>query len=185
MSRGSVFKPSYTYKGEKRESRVWWIDFSVDGERRRESAKTEDKRVAERFLTRRLREFDVYGPRETDYSDVRLADLAELIRTDYEKNGHRSEVENRLSHLESFFGQGFRVARLRGPQVDAYVTGRLEEGAANATVNRELAALRRMFNLGEKAGLVVPGGVPDVVEQCWRKTIPERASFRPTSSGSS
>ena len=33
-------------------------------------------------------------------------------------------------------------------RINAYIESRLDEGAANATINRELAALKRMLNLG-------------------------------------
>ena len=36
------------------------------------------------------------------------------------------------------------------PKINAYIEKRLAEGAANATINRELAALKRMLNIGAK-----------------------------------
>ena len=43
-----------------------------------------------------------------------------------------------------------RVTEITSPRINAYKEKRLEEGAANGTVNRELAALKRMLNLGAK-----------------------------------
>jgi integrase len=42
------------------------------------------------------------------------------------------------------------VPEITSPKIEAYIESRLEEGAANATINRELAALKRMMNLGAK-----------------------------------
>jgi integrase len=41
-----------------------------------------------------------------------------------------------------------RVTSITSPAINHYIEKRLEEGAENGTVNRELAALKRMFNLG-------------------------------------
>jgi integrase len=47
---------------------------------------------------------------------------------------------------------GVRACDITSDRVTAYVAARLSEGAANATVNRELAALKRMLRLAEIAG---------------------------------
>jgi integrase len=40
------------------------------------------------------------------------------------------------------------VPEITTPRIEAYIEGRLAEGAANATINRELSALKRMLKLG-------------------------------------
>ena len=44
-----------------------------------------------------------------------------------------------------------RVVDVTSDRIKRYVDARQQEGAANATINRELAALKRMFHLGAKA----------------------------------
>ena len=41
-----------------------------------------------------------------------------------------------------------RVPNLNSPKIEAYIEGWLDEGAANAMINRELSALKRMLNIG-------------------------------------
>jgi integrase len=78
-----------------------------------------------------------------------------LTRHDYKINGRRSpdRVEDAVAHLDNFFGQR-RALDITSDQISAYVAMRKEEGASNATINREQAALKRMFRLGERAGKV-------------------------------
>ncbi len=40
------------------------------------------------------------------------------------------------------------MPEVTSPKIEAYVESRLEEGAANATINRELSALKHMLILG-------------------------------------
>jgi len=43
-----------------------------------------------------------------------------------------------------------RIVDVSTPKIKEYIQKRLNEGFANATINRELAALKRMLNLGAR-----------------------------------
>src|SRR5689334_19941821 len=89
---------------------------------------------------------------------VTLKDLSEMLRSDYVVNGHRplSKIEDCLAHLGTHFGLD-RAVDITADRIKAYVVERRqkgdsqEKGTANATINRELAALKRAFNLAVKA----------------------------------
>lgn len=68
---------------------------------------------------------------------------------DYRINERKSadRTQYSLKHLDREF-KGEKVVKITTPRVKAYTVKRLDQGAANATVNRELAALKRMLNLG-------------------------------------
>src|SRR2546425_209667 len=90
-----------------------------------------------------------------DVKRTTIADLAQMLRDDYRVNGRRSlrRAENSLTHLLTHFG-GARVATVTADRVAAYIRERQDERAAPATIRNELAALKRMFTLGLRAGKV-------------------------------
>jgi integrase len=85
---------------------------------------------------------------------LRFEDLADLLRRDYARRGNRTAARlgtaetprGPLIHLGAHFG-GWRALAITTDEVDKYADARLTADAAAATVNRELAALRRMFTL--------------------------------------
>jgi len=104
---------------------------------------------AVRLLKRRLAEIGrgrLVGP---SIERTTFEELAALVMDDYEVNGRRSlrRAEQSLAHLRAHFGLTL-VADIHEGRVRGYVRARLEQGAANATINRELAALKRAFTPG-------------------------------------
>jgi hypothetical protein len=81
---------------------------------------------------------------------VRIEELAEDLLRDYRINTRRSlpdtEARWRL-HLEPFFGN-LRAVELSSDLVTRCVDTRQNGKAENATINRELACLKRMYHLG-------------------------------------
>jgi len=78
----------------------------------------------------------------------------DLLINDYQVNDRRSlstTVLIHVRHIRCFFGFD-RAVDITPDRVRAYQTRRLEEGAARATVNREVACLRRMLTLAVQAG---------------------------------
>ena len=142
---GSVF--------QRPDSDVWWIKYSRNGKPYRESTKTTDKRKADKLLKVRLAEITSGTFAGPQVERVRIEDLADDFLRDYRINGKKSldDVEARWRlHLKPFFGF-LRAVEVTSDLLARYVDGRQGEGAKNATINRELAALKRMFHLGMKA----------------------------------
>jgi hypothetical protein len=134
-------------------SSIWWIKFYRNGTPYRESTETSDKREATRFLNHRLAEVTTgkfVGPR---VERVRIEELSEDFLRDYKINGKSSHADAEARwrlHLKPFFGS-LRAPEVTSDLLNKYVDRRQDQGAANGTINRELAALKRMFNLGRAA----------------------------------
>ena len=159
---------------------VWWIRYYRNGRRHEESSQSRKKTDAERLL--RLREGDVARgvPITPQVGRLRFEEAAADLMTDYRVNGRRSaghlERRTRL-HLEPFFG-GRRMAALTTSHVRAYVDARQAAGASNASINRELAALKRMFTLAIAAGtLLHRPHIPMLKERNVRTGFFERDEF--------
>ena len=91
------------------------------------------------------------GPSE---ENVSFEHLAEGLLNEYRANGRKSldRAKGCIKRLGEFFGMS-RALDITTERMDAYVERRLEEdGAAAATIARELAILRRMCRLAQKRG---------------------------------
>lgn len=153
---GHVYRPMYrAADGSRREQKIWWLAFWHGGRLVRESAETESKTEAEKILRRRMvaRDAGLYaGP---DARRTTLADLRKILEDNYAANGRSTQgVGQRFAHLEEHFGEERPAREITTDRIVAYQTARLAGKAKPATINRELAALRRAFRLAEKSGRV-------------------------------
>jgi hypothetical protein len=133
---------------------VYWIDYWARGERHRESAHTDNEDQARKLLRKRMAEMIHTGKAlSATEGKVKFEECAAALETDYEVNGKRSIRSIKLSirHLEGYF-QGSRALDITTDRVKRYVALRQGEGAENASVNRELSALKRMLRLMQQAG---------------------------------
>jgi len=152
---GSLYRPKLKNGAR---SRVWWCKYYVNGRPIREStgiagdtatAPTE----ARRFLKAREGAAATGQPILPRADRIRYEEVAADLRRHYEATGERNidEAGARLKHLDAFF-RGRRVASIGPADATSYALKRQEAGAANATVNRELAVLNRMLRIAYEAG---------------------------------
>jgi site-specific recombinase XerD len=82
-----------------------------------------------------------------------------------------------LAHLGKTFA-GQRADSINNARLTSYVELRLEEGAARATVNREVSALKRAFKLAHRAGKVAAVPYAEKLDEKNARTgFFERADF--------
>ena len=131
-------------------SAVWWIKFYVRGIARRESSHSPDRKVAEKLLKRRLAEVETktYIAR----TNVKIDELITDLFAEYRQQGRKSikTAEWRWKkHLEPFFHK-LPADDLNTDVTQRYCAKREEEKARGASINRELAILKRAFHLAMK-----------------------------------
>lgn len=132
---------------------IWWIKFYRAGKPFYESSRSLRKGDAERLL--KLREGAVADGRFTGLQAERLRfdDLAEALLTEQQVNRKASLAwtTRKVRTLARVFA-GRRAMEMTTGHVERYTAQRQGQGAANATINRELAVLKAMFNKAMKAG---------------------------------
>ena len=128
---------------------VFWIQYYRNGKPYRETARTQKESEAKRLLKMREGEISKGKIPGIHFDKVRFNDLADDFLADYRINEKKSlnRAELSVRQLNTFF-DGCRVPEITTPRIQRYIEKRLEEGKFNATVNRELSALKRILNLG-------------------------------------
>jgi integrase len=130
---------------------VWWIKYYRNGKSFRESSKSSKKRVAKRLLDRREGNIALGKVPGIHFEKVSFNELAENFLRDYRINQKKSlpRAERSVVKLKELFA-GFKATEITTVKINEYIENRLIEGAANATINRELSALKRLMNLGRE-----------------------------------
>lgn len=130
---------------------IYWIKYYRAGKPYRESTHSGKVTKAQRLL--KLREGQVVENRFPGLrvEKVRFEELEQDLLNDYRVNGKKSieRVEMSLKHLKAFF-ERVRAIDITTDRIKTYILQRQEEGAENATINRELSALKRMFRLAQQ-----------------------------------
>jgi integrase len=143
-------------KGEKMEihlykqknSKFWWMRYTENGQLVRKSTKcakkSEAKDVADLEREQWKRRIGI-GVREP----ITLKDLIQEVEKDYSLNGKKSadRIEFSKKHLVKIFGENTPIEKITEQSIEDYKHTRKQEDCANGTINRELALLRRGFNL--------------------------------------
>jgi len=150
---GSIFK-----RGGK-----LWVKYYRNGKCYRESSGSEKKMVAKKLLEIREGEIAQGKLPGIVFDSTTFDQLADGFCRDYRINQKKSLVraERSVNHLKGFF-EGMKATSITTPVIQQYVEERIEEGTANATINRELAALKRMLNLGAKQTPPIVDRVPHI-----------------------
>ncbi len=135
--------------GLKKRGRTWWIDKQIDGIRMVESCGTSDLAEAERLLTHRLEEIrksKLYGIRPTRT----LGQAAGKYLTDYEHKKSIARDGYAVKAVFEYVDPDIPIDRVHNGTFDVYKSARASAGIKPGTINKDLAAIRRILNLAAR-----------------------------------
>jgi len=138
---GTIYKRGQTY----------WLKYYRNGKPYYESTKNSKETEAKKLLKKREGEISEGKLPGVYFDRVKFDELAEDLLRDYRINQKKSleRAERSTRHLKKYF-EGFKATQINTPHIQSYIEIRQDEGAANATINRELSALKRMLNMGAR-----------------------------------
>ena len=161
---------------------IYPIKRDMDGKIVYAREKVGDKTAAKSFLTQKIAEFEMRercgNPYIRDLTFTQLVDWYLDQPGTKRKCSYNKDVQ-RSRNLKRYFGN-FIASKMRSSDIERYQQVRLQEnnykGTLNkpATINRELALMKRIFNLAIRDELVSRNpckGVPSLSEQNKRDMV--------------
>jgi integrase len=141
----------------------WWVAYTRDGQRFFESARNKATGTkgtyedAKRLLANREGDVAKGLPVSPEIGRTLFADALDDVLRDQRVNKRRAvdSTARRIKlHLKPFFTTK-RIAEITTTQIRAFARHRVDEGAQPATVNRDLAVIRRALRLAHRAGHIL------------------------------
>jgi integrase len=129
---------------------LWIKYYDLNGKPHRESSHSDIEKNAERLLKLKQGEIAEGKLPGIQFDRITFDDLAKDFITDYRVNGldTLNKAERSVRYLRAVFGGRAKAISISTDRIKAYTEKRMGEGLSNASINRELAALKRMFHLG-------------------------------------
>ena len=129
----------------------WYIDYQVDGKRIREVVKNAQTR-ADAVLHLREKSIEAFNSLHSSNKidkPIDFTKLSECYVRDYAKQNKKTwknDVRCLEASLKPFFGR-FKLKEITPRHIEKYRAERLETGVTKATVNRELALMKKKYSL--------------------------------------
>lgn len=126
---------------------IWHVRFYRHGREVKRSLRTKSEKQARRNADAIMAEVS-RGRFAPEHDRIDYQQMEDALLRDYRLNERRSMGDLatvRFKHLRWF--RDYQAKHITTDLISRYINHRLDEKAANASINRELAALKRMFNV--------------------------------------
>lgn len=132
-----------------RRGKVWWMNFSYQGQQIRASTGQTDRRAAELILGDTRRQLRDGGYRITlEERNRTFGELMERFLSEHvAKRASQRSYVGYAKRLRGFLGDGTPLADITPRLIAEYKNQLFADGLAPASVNRHLATLKKAFNL--------------------------------------
>jgi integrase len=137
----------------RKRSKYWWMAYTLHGRPRCESSGTTNKRVAQKILNMRLAEIIEGRFRLPKTNSPRLEQFSEEFLDSIRHQNTRKRYASSVANLRIHFGNA-KLTEISAERIDEFKDSRLGSQARTATVNRDLAVLRRMLRIAERKRLI-------------------------------
>jgi integrase len=125
----------------------WWYDFELHGRRHRDRAgrtKTEAQRAEHKARSEAMTSLQSIEAPNKQF--IKIEDFADLyLKRRQHLRSRKRDVLSVRTLLKQF--RGSLLHTINSEDIEDYKCNRLSTGVSNATINRELAALKKLFNL--------------------------------------
>ncbi len=134
-----------------RRGNTYWIKYYRHGQQFAQSTHSDKLEVAKRMLKKKEGEIADGKMPGICFDRINFADLLKDYVTDYKINGKKTlkKAERCEKFLLKEF-KGMMAPEITTDVIKKYIEKRLSGGVNNATVNRELSAIKRAFNLAAR-----------------------------------
>jgi integrase len=134
-----------------RRNKTYWIKYYRHGKQYAESTNSDKVAVAKRLLKAREGEIAEGKIPRVCFDRISFEEIINDYLSDYRVNGKKTikRAEQCTNLLLKEF-EGMKVPEINTSSINKYIEKRRRDNVSNATINRELSAIKRAFNLAAR-----------------------------------